>query len=118
MNEVNANRAVIDLGPSTAHACIRDRPEQELTLPFSLLTLGNRSANPPTPRLTVRDQFKVIDLSQRDSGMNSEEVVDAAELVDALPAFHRAFGYARYLLLSRGIAALAICLTLIFPAEP
>lgn len=54
MNKANANRAVIDLGPSIAHACIRARPEQEPTFPFSLLFLGNISANRPTPRLTVR----------------------------------------------------------------
>ncbi|TIL84244.1 MAG: MFS transporter [Mesorhizobium sp.] len=98
MNEANANRTVIDLGRSIAHACIRDRPEQELTFPFSLLTLENYSANRPTPRLTVRDQFKVVDFSQRGSvywyEMNSEEVVDAAEGVDALPELQRAFGYA------------------------
>ncbi|GLS36940.1 hypothetical protein GCM10010869_25310 [Mesorhizobium tianshanense] len=98
MNEANANRTVIDLGRSIAHACIRDRPDQELTFPFSLLTLENYSANRPTPRLTVRDQFKVVDLSQRESGywyeMNSEEVVEAAEGVDALPEFQRAFGHA------------------------
>lgn len=69
MNEANANSAVIDLGPSIAHTCNRDRPEQELTFPFSLLTLGNKSANRPTPRLTVRDQFKVADLSQHEPGL-------------------------------------------------
>ncbi|MER9438949.1 family 3 encapsulin nanocompartment shell protein [Mesorhizobium sp. M0618] len=98
MNEANANRTVIDLGRSIAHACIRDHPEQELTFPSGLLTLENYSANRPTPRLTVRDQFKVVDLSQRASGywyeMNSKEVVDAAEGVDARPEFQRAFGYA------------------------
>lgn len=98
MNEANANRTVIDLGRSIAHACIRHRPEQEFTFPFSLLTLENYSANPPTPRLTVRDRFKVVDLLQRESGywyeMNSEEVVEAAEGVDALPEFQRAFGHA------------------------
>ncbi|RWM48398.1 MAG: hypothetical protein EOR85_28225 [Mesorhizobium sp.] len=98
MNEANANRTVNDFGRSIARACIRDHPEQELTFPFSLLTLENYSANRPTPRLTVRDQFKVVDLSQRESGywyeMNSEEVVDAAEGVDALPEFQCAFGYA------------------------
>ncbi|SJM34793.1 family 3 encapsulin nanocompartment shell protein [Mesorhizobium delmotii] len=97
MNEANTNRTVIDLGRSIAHARIRDRPEQELTFPFSLLTLENYSANRPPPRLTVRDQFKVVGLSQRESGywyeMNSEEVVDAAEGVDALPEFQRAYGY-------------------------
>ncbi|WP_018240478.1 family 3 encapsulin nanocompartment shell protein [Ensifer sp. BR816] len=98
MNEAHANRTVIDLGRSIAHACIRDRFEQEVTLPFSLLTLENYSANRPTPRPIVRDQFKVVDLSQREPGycyeMNSEEVVDAVEGVDALPEFQRAFGYA------------------------
>lgn len=92
MNEAKANRAVIDLVPSIAHACIWDRPEQEVTFPFSLLILGNKSANRPTPRLTVRDQFKVVDLSQNE--MSSQEVVDAAEGGDALPEFRRAFDYA------------------------
>ncbi|MER8708488.1 hypothetical protein NKH49_23505 [Mesorhizobium sp. M1088] len=84
----------------------RDRPEQELTFPFSLLTLENYSAHRATPRLTARDQFSVVDLSQSESGywyeMNSEEGVDAAEGVDALPEFQRAFGYAWYLLCCRG----------------
>lgn len=98
MNEANANRAVIDLGRSIAHECIRDHPKQELTFPFSLLTPENYSASRPTPRLTVRGQFRVVDVSQRESGywyeMNSEGVVDAAEGVDTLPEFQRAFAYA------------------------
>ncbi|UVC15372.1 hypothetical protein [Mesorhizobium onobrychidis] len=48
MNEANANMTAIDLGRSIAHARIRDRPEQELTFPFSLLTLENYSAHRPT----------------------------------------------------------------------
>ncbi|MER9464252.1 hypothetical protein NKI80_30905 [Mesorhizobium sp. M0387] len=58
MNEVNANRTVIVLGASIAHTGIRDGPEQDLTFPFSLLTLANKSANRPTPHVTVRDQFQ------------------------------------------------------------
>lgn len=92
MNEANTN-GTVDLGHSIAQACIRGGPVQELTFPF-----GNYSVNRPTPRLTLRDQFKVVDLSQRQSGywyqMNSGEVVDAAEGVDALPEFLRASGYA------------------------
>ncbi|MGX7877100.1 hypothetical protein ACVDG5_034655 [Mesorhizobium sp. ORM6] len=91
MNEANANRIVIDLGRSIAHACIRDRPEQKLTFPFCLLTHEDYCANRPTPRLTLRDQFTVVDLSPRESGywceLNSE-VVDAAEGGDALLSFN------------------------------
>ncbi|MER9139625.1 hypothetical protein NKI20_25835 [Mesorhizobium sp. M0830] len=80
MNETNANRTVNDLGRTIAHACIRDRPKQELTFPLSLLMLENSSANRPTPRLTVRDQSTGVDLSRRESDywfeMNSE-VLDA-----------------------------------------
>lgn len=98
MNEDNANRTVIDLGRTIAHACIRHQPEQEIIFNFSLLQLGNYSADRPTPRLTVRDQFKVVDLSQRQSGYWFETQADmvkgATEGVDALPEFQRAFGYA------------------------
>ncbi|MDK1494387.1 hypothetical protein QN219_31035 [Sinorhizobium sp. 7-81] len=100
MNEANANRTVIDLGRSIAHACIRDRPEQEITFPFSL-TLAIYSANRATPRLTVYDQFKAVNLSSRESSywykMNSEEVVGAAVGGDARPEFRRAFVYAESL---------------------
>jgi len=95
MNERYANRTVTDFGPSIAHACIRDRAEQELTSAFNLLTLGNKSANRPTRRLTVHHQFKAVCLVQREPchwyKMNSEEVVDAAEGVHAFPEFRRAF---------------------------
>ncbi|RWQ61951.1 hypothetical protein [Mesorhizobium sp.] len=88
MNEANANRTVNYFARTIAHARIRDRPKQELTFPLSLLTLGNYSAQRPPPRLPVRDQFKVVELSHRESShwfeMNSEVLESAGELTSFL----------------------------------
>ncbi|RWN92549.1 hypothetical protein [Mesorhizobium sp.] len=94
MNEANANRTVIDLGRSIAHACIRDRPKQELTFPFSFLTLENYSANRPTPRVSARSIQRGRSFTAPAvllDEMNSEVLVDAAEGGDVLPGFRRAF---------------------------
>jgi len=98
MNEANANKTVLDFGRTIAHTCIRHQLEQEIAFNFSILELGSYSAARPTPRLTVRDQFKVVDLSQRRSGYWYETETEITKIggkgVDALPEFQRAFGYA------------------------
>ncbi|MFB9984417.1 hypothetical protein ACFSQQ_11610 [Mesorhizobium kowhaii] len=90
MNKGNANRVAIDLGPSMTPAYVRDSPEQELTIAFSL---RNRHASHPTLCLTVR-----ADLSQLDPGYgyenNPNELADAAERGGVLPEFRRTFDHA------------------------
>jgi hypothetical protein len=99
MDETALNHSALDVGHTFAHACSKYGPGISYDYGFSLLNVQNYSGTRHTPRLTVRDQFKVVDLSARPSGFWYETSADsdvAGEIsdTDTLPENVRGFGYA------------------------